>query len=136
VANFGSSTASILLNTTATKPPPPLSPPKSPSLLAMGPSPVSIGDFNGDGKPDLAVANFNSNDVSILLNTTPKVTAVTATTADGSYGVGSTINITVTFDAAVNVTGTPQLQLETGTTDRFANYAFGSGTVLYSPSTM
>lgn len=27
------------------------------------------GDFNGDGKPDLAVANQFSNDVSILLNT-------------------------------------------------------------------
>jgi hypothetical protein len=47
------------------------------------------------------VANFYSNTASILLNTTPKVTAVTATTADGSYGIGSTIAITVTFDAAV-----------------------------------
>ena len=53
---------------------------------------ISIGDINGDGKPDLAVANF-SNSASILLNTTPKVTAVTATTADGSYGVGSPIAI-------------------------------------------
>jgi hypothetical protein len=35
-----------------------------------GPYSVSIGDFNGDGKPDLAVANNYSSDVSILLNTT------------------------------------------------------------------
>ena len=63
-----------------------------------------------------------------MLNSTPKVTAVTATTPDGSYGVGATIAITATFDAAVTVTGTPQLQLETGTTDQFANYASGSGT--------
>ncbi|WRH67326.1 MAG: Ig-like domain-containing protein [Planktothrix sp. GU0601_MAG3] len=55
------------------------------------------------------------------------MTAVTATNLDGSYGVGSTIGITVTFDAAVTVTGTPQLQLETGTTDQFATYASGSG---------
>ena len=28
---------------------------------------VAVGDFNGDGKPDLAVANYRSNNVSVLL---------------------------------------------------------------------
>ena len=28
---------------------------------------VAVGDFNGDGKQDLATANYNSNNVSILL---------------------------------------------------------------------
>ena len=32
-----------------------------------GPSLMAVGDFNGDGKPDLAVANEGSNNVSILL---------------------------------------------------------------------
>jgi len=32
---------------------------------------LCVGDFNGDGKPDIAVANFASDDVSILLNRTP-----------------------------------------------------------------
>jgi hypothetical protein len=39
--------------------------------LAVGNTPISVavGDLNGDGKPDLAVANKYSNTVSILLNT-------------------------------------------------------------------
>jgi hypothetical protein len=28
---------------------------------------VAVGDFNHDGKPDLAVANYGSNNVSVLL---------------------------------------------------------------------
>src|SRR3989442_4227839 len=34
-----------------------------------GPNPVFVaaGDFNGDGKPDLAVANAGTNNVSVLL---------------------------------------------------------------------
>ena len=35
----------------------------------IGPTSVAVGDFNGDGKLDLAVANFSSNTVSILLGT-------------------------------------------------------------------
>jgi hypothetical protein len=36
-------------------------------LTGSMPHSVAIGDFNGDGKPDLAVANNGSNNVSILL---------------------------------------------------------------------
>src|SRR5215471_12831102 len=37
--------------------------------FAAGTAPfsVAVGDFNGDGVQDLAVANFNSNNVSVLL---------------------------------------------------------------------
>ncbi|PHX53273.1 hypothetical protein CP500_022375 [Tychonema bourrellyi FEM_GT703] len=128
MANRNDNTASILLNTTATGATTPTFATKVDFTTGSAPKSVSIGDFNGDGKPDLAVANQYSNSASILLNgSIPKVTAVTATTPDGSYGVGSTIAIAVTFDAAVTVTGTPQLQLETGTTDKFATYTSGSG---------
>ncbi|TAG91786.1 MAG: hypothetical protein EAZ18_16180 [Oscillatoriales cyanobacterium] len=127
MANRNSNTASILLNTTAANATTPTFATKVDFTTGTNPQSVSIGDINGDGLPDLALANNGSNTASILLNTTAKVTAVTATTADGSYGVGSTIAITVTFDAAVDVTGTPRLQLETGTTDRFATYVSGSG---------
>jgi hypothetical protein len=35
--------------------------------VGSGPSLVAIGDFNGDGKADLAVTNFTSGNVSVLL---------------------------------------------------------------------
>ena len=63
---------------------------------------------------------------SIVIDTTaPTVTGVTSTTANGTYGVGSLITITVAWSEAVVVTGTPQLALNSGGT---ANYASGSGT--------
>jgi FG-GAP-like repeat/RTX calcium-binding nonapeptide repeat (4 copies) len=39
----------------------------SPFAAGTDPVAVAIGDLNGDGKPDLATANVNSNDVSVLL---------------------------------------------------------------------
>jgi hypothetical protein len=36
---------------------------------------VAVGDFNGDSDADLAVANFNDDNVSVLLNTTHDSTA-------------------------------------------------------------
>jgi hypothetical protein len=35
--------------------------------VGTGPGSVAVGNFNGDMKPDLAVANFQSRDVSVLL---------------------------------------------------------------------
>jgi len=58
----------------------------------------------------------------------PTVTGVSSSTTNGSYNVGDSISIQVTFSEAVTVTGTPQLTLETGSTDQVLNYASGSGT--------
>src|ERR671932_641519 len=43
----------------------------APTTFPAGANPLSVavGDFNGDGKPDLAVANNGSGTVSILLGT-------------------------------------------------------------------
>ncbi|MDY6904728.1 MAG: choice-of-anchor D domain-containing protein [Thermodesulfobacteriota bacterium] len=58
------------------------------------------------------------------------VSNVSAAEADGTYGDGDTIDITITFDDTVNVTGTPQLTLETGDTDAVVDYSSGSGTAI------
>src|SRR5690606_9990518 len=42
--------------------------------------------------------------------------------------VGDVISVQVNFGENVTVAGTPQLTLETGSTDRTINYAGGSGT--------
>ena len=50
------------------------------------------------------------------------------TGTDGEYIAGDTVPIEVTFSSAVAVSGAPRLLLETGTTDRHADYAAGTGT--------
>ncbi len=75
-----------------------------------------------------AVSNGTFTTTAAADTTAPTVSNVTSPTANGSYSTGDTISITVTFDEAVTVTGTPQLTLETGTTDRSLDYASGSGT--------
>ncbi|SCY90200.1 Ig-like domain-containing protein [Microvirga guangxiensis] len=61
----------------------------------------------------------------------PSIVSVSSPTDNGSYKAGDEIIVTVTFNQAVDVDsvgGTPTLQLETGSTDRFAVYQSGSGT--------
>lgn len=72
-----------------------------------------------------ALTAANSSTITSLSN--PAVTGVTSSTVNGAYKAGDIISIQVTFSQAVNVTGTPQLTLETGATDRVADYAGGSG---------
>src|SRR5207249_3048138 len=43
--------------------------PALPFTVGTNPESVVVGDFNRDGKLDLAVANFHSNSVSVLINT-------------------------------------------------------------------
>ncbi|MCD2185388.1 cadherin-like domain-containing protein [Rhizobium sp. GN54] len=57
----------------------------------------------------------------------PVVADVSSTAANGTYKIGDTITIIVSFDQAVNVTGTPQLLLETGLVDRAVDYVSGTG---------
>jgi len=75
-----------------------------------------------------ALNSLGANKNIVIDTASPVVTNVSATTANGAYNAGDTIAITVTFSQAVIVTGTPQLLLETGTTDRQSNYASGSST--------
>ncbi|MFB2669977.1 putative Ig domain-containing protein [Shewanella xiamenensis] len=78
--------------------------------------------------PSPGTANsLGANKNIVIDGIAPTISSVTASTANGTYKVGDSISIQVNFSEVVNVTGTPQLTLETGTTDRTINYASGSG---------
>ena len=74
-----------------------------------------------------------SNSVNGTTLTAPTVSSVafTSTPASGqnnTYKLNDVIDVTVTFNDAVTVTGTPQIDLTTGTTVRQADYKSGSTT--------
>lgn len=75
-----------------------------------------------------AVGSLSNNKNLVIDAIAPTITGVSSSTADGTYKVNDVIAIQVSLSEVVSVSGTPQLTLETGTADRTANYATGSGT--------
>jgi len=82
----------------------------------------NVGDYNSVTTKSAGVA------VTPQASTIPNVTSITATNANGFYGVGQTVNLVVHFDLPVQVTGTPQLVLNFGSGTTLVDYASGSGT--------
>ena len=103
--------------------------PKVSTLTAAGTFSITDTETPGNaqttliGSPQSTTVTISSSDT-----TAPTVSSVSSSTTNGSYKATSAISIQVNFNEAVTVTGTPQLTLETGTTDRTVNYASGSGT--------
>ncbi len=75
----------------------------APTHFPAGSMPFSVvtGDVDGDGAPDLAVANYGSDDVSVLLNdlanpvTDPPTVAVASGGSCGSDDRSGTVNLLV-----------------------------------------
>jgi hypothetical protein len=72
------------------------------------------------GSDGVIIFVYTKNDATITNTTSPN--------ADGEYFNGDTIDIVVTFNETVTVTGSPTLPVETGSTDGSATYISGSGT--------
>src|SRR5262249_61185785 len=90
IANDNSNTVSVLLNTTTTGASIPTF--ATQQVLPTGADPwyVAVGDFNGDGSPDLAVANATrSGSVSVLLNQTPPGASTISFAPQRAFRVGA-----------------------------------------------
>ena len=89
VVNDTTNTVSVLLDTT---PPGATTPTFSADAefacdtFAIG---LAIADVNGDGRPDLAVTNFGTNNVSVLINTTPPGSATPHFAPQVEFPVGN-----------------------------------------------
>jgi len=100
VANLYSYTTSILINTTPTGSTTPTFA-KVDFRTGINPRSLSIGDFNRDGKPDVATANQASDTTSIFLNNTPKVSIAAGTTPTKTGSTNGTFTITLDTRAPV-----------------------------------
>ncbi|MDP3043456.1 MAG: Ig-like domain-containing protein [bacterium] len=96
------------------------------TTLADGTLTLSLTLTDSAGNVSVAGMDTATKDTAI-----PNVVNVTSTKADGAYKAGASIDIIVEFNEVVIIdttSGTPQLELETGTTNQKASYTGGTGT--------
>jgi hypothetical protein len=110
----------------------------SPALFGTGSEAYSaaVGDFNGDGATDLAVANGISDTVSLLLNT--QGTAMTVASSSNPSAWGQSVTFTTTVLASVsNGTAAPKgsVTVKNGTTV-IGSGALVNGTFSLSTATL
>ncbi len=94
----------------------------SPISVGSGPQQIAVGDFNGDGAPDLAVANASSNYVSILFNWGDGTFGTEETYASGSANGSAMVAV-----GDLNGDGIPDLALANTFTPGNVGVLLGNG---------
>lgn len=107
VVNGGDNTISVLLNNTSPGGTTPLFASQQTFSTGANPDSVAIADVNGDGTPDLIVANNTDNSLSVLLNTTAPGSMTTSFGTSQTFATGMRPASVVASD--VNGDGKPDL---------------------------
>src|SRR5262249_45374319 len=111
VANKVSNSVSVLLNSVIFSATAPAFTAQQTFATGATPYSVAVADVNGDGKPDLLVANkLSSNvssNVSVLLNMTAPGAATPESAAQNTFAVGASLRSVAAAD--VNGDGKPDL---------------------------
>ena len=90
ISNFSAKTVSVFLNTTTNGASAPVFSAKKDFMTSANPHTVTAGDLNGDGKPDIALANYYTNSVSVLLNTTSNGASSASFSSEINFTTGNT----------------------------------------------
>ncbi|CAF4960860.1 unnamed protein product, partial [Rotaria sp. Silwood1] len=125
IANYGSNTVSVLFNTTTSGSATPTFSAKTDFTTGTGPYSVAMGDFNGDGKKDIATANYDGASTSIFLNTTTPGSATPTFSAKTDFTAGTNPASVAIRD--LNGDGVPDLAV--------ANYGSNSVSVFFNTTT-
>jgi hypothetical protein len=96
---------------------------------------IGVGDYNGDGAPDLAVANSMDNAVTILLNTGGTFLNLSSSATPITYG--QSVTFTASIMPSIAGTGTPtgSFTFKDGATV-LATVAIAAGKAVYMTTTL
>lgn len=125
VANFGASSVSVFINTTAANASTPTFSAKTDFTTTSNPCWLVLSDINGDGKLDILAANIGSNTISVLINTTTTGASTPTFSAKTDFTTGSSpYSVSV---ADLNGDGKPDMAV--------VNYSGPSVSVFFNTTT-
>ena len=101
------------------------------SAFVIGMLAAAVGVFGFDGAtPVSAQADSTPPTISSIAITSDTGDDDSYYDDDGVYGIGDSIEVTVTFSENVSVTGTPRLELDIGGASKSAEYEMGQGSAV------